>query len=336
MMSKFLKNIIIFNIPLFVLLLSYIIIDPFMVIYDYDNFYVEDRIPVEPDKDFVSTSMYLKNKETIGCNSFIFGNSRSKFYETEKWKQHIGQSSKCLHFDASGESLYGILKKIEFIDKNDSKLENALFIIDNQVLKQSKPRTDSHLFYISPQLVNYSNVFGFHLSHLKSYLNPRLFAAIFDYISFQKLTDFFTRKQVLYFFNGEYDKTSNELRYTEEEKLIVKGEYYTPRILNTFKAEQIYKIDSPIIGEEQKDILFSIKRILDKHKTEYKIVISPLYNQLKLNPIDLEFLQELFGTENVHDYSGKNDITDNYLNYYENSHYRPHIANRIMDEIYSN
>jgi hypothetical protein len=81
-------------------------------------------------------------------------------------------------------------------------------------------------------------------------------------------------------------------------------------------------------------MLLEIADIFKKNKTNYKLVINPLYDQVKLNQQDLDILIKLFGKENVHDFSGINFITNDYHNYYENPHYRPHIADYIMGEIY--
>ena len=59
-----------------------------------------------------------------------------------------------------------------------------------------------------------------------------------------------------------------------------------------------------------------------------------MYDQKKLNIEDLSILNALFGKENVFDFSGINQITNNLYNYYETSHYRPHVAKKIIDEIY--
>jgi hypothetical protein len=90
-----------------------------------------------------------------------------------------------------------------------------------------------------------------------------------------------------------------------------------------------------VIGVEQKQLLEKIKEVLAEDHTNYKIVISPLYDQLKLNTNDLNYLYLEFGRQNVYDFSGINDITRDKYTYYENSHYRPFIASRIMDSIYS-
>ena len=92
---------------------------------------------------------------------------------------------------------------------------------------------------------------------------------------------------------------------------------------------------SPVtIGVEQLRLLKSIKAVFEKDKTNYEIVISPVYDQQRLNTKDLNQLQEIFGKEYVHDFSGKNSITDNVYNYYETSHYLPSVADTIMKIIY--
>ena len=81
-------------------------------------------------------------------------------------------------------------------------------------------------------------------------------------------------------------------------------------------------------------MLYKIKSLIDESKTNCKIIISPLYNQIKFNPEDLIILQNIFGTNNVYDFSGINEYTNNTLNYYENSHYRPILCDQILSIIY--
>jgi hypothetical protein len=89
------------------------------------------------------------------------------------------------------------------------------------------------------------------------------------------------------------------------------------------------------ILENQKAMLSNIKSIANKHHTQLKVVISPLYDQKKLNTDDLKFLQQVFGNSNVFDFSGINSITNDYRNYYENSHYRPSVTKEILKVVYA-
>ena len=43
----------------------------------------------------------------------------------------------------------------------------------------------------------------------------------------------------------------------------------------------------------------------------------------------------IFGENNVHDFSGISKITNNYKNYYENSHYRTNVTKDILKTVYS-
>lgn len=94
-------------------------------------------------------------------------------------------------------------------------------------------------------------------------------------------------------------------------------------------------VSCPVIVIKQRKMLEEMMQTFKKHHTDYKIVINPLFDQIKLNPRDLDILREIFGKENVFDFSGTNEITVDCYNYYEDSHYRPHIARNILKRIYT-
>ena len=81
-------------------------------------------------------------------------------------------------------------------------------------------------------------------------------------------------------------------------------------------------------------MLQEIKSIFDKHNTNYRLVISPLYNQIKFNLTDLNVLNSIFGRNFVCDFSGIKELTKPKTNYYEFSHYRPKVGEQIMQRIY--
>ena len=133
-----------------------------------------------------------------------------------------------------------------------------------------------------------------------------------------------------------YSDITNELKFDLFEEEIRQNKFYTEEKIKLFqKRDSVQKFSPVAIKENQKVLLTNIRSVFRNHQTNYKIVISPLYNQLKLNPADLKYMKELFGENNVYDFSGINKITEDYRNYYEPSHYRPDVANEIMKEIYS-
>ena len=74
--------------------------------------------------------------------------------------------------------------------------------------------------------------------------------------------------------------------------------------------------------------------IFNKHNTKYKIVISPVYDQVPMEEEQLEVLEQIFGKQNIYNFSGKNKFTDSIHNFYETSHYKPNVANEIMNILY--
>ena len=71
-----------------------------------------------------------------------------------------------------------------------------------------------------------------------------------------------------------------------------------------------------------------------RHNTCYRVVVSPLYDQIKMNPEDVKALGEIFGAENVFDFSGVSEFTSDYRNYYDDSHYRPNVAREVLNIAY--
>ena len=135
----------------------------------------------------------------------------------------------------------------------------------------------------------------------------------------------------------KHDMRSNQVSYYvyDEELKNDPDSYYAGKLKLFYKRDSIQKISEPSLHTEQKALLKSILSILTLHKTNYKIIISPLYDQIKMNQADLDYLKMLFGAENVFDFSGINPITSDYHNYYETSHYRPFICDSILGIIYS-
>ena len=50
--------------------------------------------------------------------------------------------------------------------------------------------------------------------------------------------------------------------------------------------------------------------VFQTHHTNCKIIISPEYKQIRMNPADVEQLKNIFGSEHVYDFSGINQYTN--------------------------
>lgn len=333
-MKRFLLRLILFTLPLWLFLGVYVIEDPFRVLHSYDDLLnLDDSLWVNVNRDFVSTQAYeLQSSNEI--NSFILGNSRSLFFQVEDWKEHLPSDSRMFHFDASSETLYGITSKLEYLLRKDAEIDHALIVLDRSVLTKADPRT-GHLFSPSPQLAPLKHSVNFHYSHVRSFASIKFMKAYLGYKWFDIIPE---PKRLKMFFKDKqrtYIESSNEIRQDTLEALILNGEFYTPKKMTVFYDRSANEqVSDPVIHERQYQKLNRMQEILKESKTSYQIVISPLYDQKKLPKEDLDVLHALFGSESVHDFSGINEFTSDYRNYYEDSHYRPHVAKEIMKRIY--
>lgn len=330
-MRKFLKNVLVFSLPFFMLIVIYIATDVFRVIYHYDPYY-NGSYYIPTNRAYGSTMTYLNQNPNYHYDSFIFGNSRSLFYEVDTWKKYLPKGSKCMHFDEFGGSISGVHDKVLFIDKNGGRIKNALLVIDHAML--SRLEMAGYLFASPPILKGYSNFFSFHIQHFSAFLTPKFLVALADYNIFGEFRPYM--KDIISNDHHTYVAEYNELQRTKAEKEIKEGIYYDAKHLNVFKnVQKPGTFSNEKLGSKEINCLQEMKNVFDKQHTSYKIVISPLYDQIKLNKESHSILCEIFGKENIYDFSGVNEWNKDYHNYYENSHYRPLVSAEIMGIIYS-
>ena len=333
-MQKFLQNtawFLLVPVSIFTLLaITYLVMDPFKVLYKNEIFYdVKEKGTVGMNKDFISTENFLNHYQKEKYNSFILGNSRSFNYRITDWKPLLPPNSSCFHFDAANETLFGIYRKVEFLNSHGSDISNALIVLDKLTLETDRSRHGS-LFIISPKLVDNKNLADFHWTHFKTFVSPVFLYAFLDFKFSGEVKPYMQQSFLINKTMFILDHTKNELLTPQFDSLIKSGDYYTPEIMSTFYKRDTIQWTSPqTIFENQKSLLLKIALIFKNKKTNVKLVINPMYDQVKLNEEDLQFLKTTFGVENVFDYSGINQVTADYKNYYESSHYRPEVLQAL-------
>lgn len=332
-MKNFIVKITTFCLPLILLVITYVTTDVFKVIYHYDPFFTDSYYYVAVNRAYGSTMTYINQDPKYHYDSFIFGNSRSLFYEIDTWKKYLPKKSACIHFDEAFGSISGVSDKVAFIDKNGGQLKNALLVIDHELLSRLEQK-DNYLVISPPILKNYRNIIDFHKQHFIAFFNLTFLVALADYNMFGVFRPYMQN----YIDNSHstYLPQYNEIQKPFAEKKIAEGVYYDAELLKSFENVQepgSYSLEE--LSIEEIECLKDIKEIFNKHKTSYKIVISPLYDQVKLNRKTYHILCSIFGKENIYDFSGVNKWTKDYHNYYEILHYRPCVAAEIMDIIYN-
>jgi hypothetical protein len=331
-MGKFIKKAFLFLAPLLLLTLCYVITDPYQTIFDR-NVYLFDYIMLS--RGGVSAKVYLKNKDKYKYDSFIFGSSRSTAHTAAEWSKYLGKDNVPFSFGAWNESIEGIYRRLRLIDSLKSPIRNAFILIDADLTftKSDTDRTGD--FADDHYLISGESRFRYYVSGFMNYIeNPRLIITSIDYKLFHKqrgyMDNFVDMKK------GDLDPVTNDW-FPNSEKNILRDSvaYYKAAEGKFYKrpAEQTYAKTQ--ITRKKTNYLYKIAIILQKHHTNYKIVIAPLYDQVKLNPADLAILWRVFGRQRVYDYSGINAITNNRFNYGSDVvHYRKKAGNLMFKEIY--
>ena len=331
-MKKFLRFCFMLNLPLVALIAYYIIVDPFKVIWNYEVYEKPDDF-VGLNRGYVSTMHYLDTKDSQKYDSFIFGNSRSISYHIDEWKKYIPKNSICYHYDEAGGAMAHLYNEIR-IASEQSDLRNALVILDHGIL--SRTYLHGHLFEMCPALQNNANFLKFQLLYFKSFYNLAFLKRYVDYYLHMEYKPYMGSYIINKTWKLDYDPSNNELSWARQEESITNGDFYNSDRIELFSNAQfpdsIYDVE---INTERLELLYGIKSFFDTHHTNYKIVISPTYDQIKINPNDLKILYSIFGKDNVFDFTGVSTWSLDYHNHYEVYHYRPCVANDVMRIVYT-
>ncbi len=331
-MKHYLLKLLLFLSPILLIVGTYVILDPFKVIWHYDNYYANLR-EVIINRGYVSTQVFDNQNDTCHYDSFILGNSTSLAFHIKEWQQHIGTDTRCFHFDAMSGSVEGLLLKVKHIDKQKNQIKNALILIDHRMLERGNYQ--SHIYMQPPSLTHNQNFWKFHWVHFVSFLNTKFFKAYIDYRFNGKLKPYM--KDILCPRDDiKYDGKTNEIEYVYREKRIADNIYYEPEFIQKLiTGQHPDSTDVAHINGEKRKMFTEIANIFKRHHTRVKVVISPFWDQIRLNPTDLKCLQDIFGKENVYNFSGPNKWNADYHNYYDNIHYRPQVATEILNIIYT-
>lgn len=316
----------------------YIWLDPFRIIHTYEPYFSDkDPMHVGWNKSFISTDNFNRHYKKEKYDSYIFGSSRSINYLASDWRPHLPANASIYHFDASSETLTGILYKIKYIKSKGLDIRNALIILDIELLSKQENR-DNHLFIQHPDLTPGHDFLKFHITFFNVFRQRAFLKALYD-LKRHDFQPYMVETGILTQHNPSYDPITNEERYPAMDSLIriSPEKYYTAERLAPFpkNKEEILAPSYLETGSTSYNILCQIKENLGNN-CDYYIIVSPTIKLLKINASDLKALRQIFGTERVFDFSGKNKISEDYHSYYDNkSHSRPEICKILIDSIYS-
>jgi hypothetical protein len=323
-----LKQLLIFSSPVLLLALSYFIFDPFHVLKAYDAY--PDNYLESYNRNRIGTQIFLNHNKQERYQSFIFGSSKSSVFYTEDWSKYINDATP-FHFDASNEVISGIYGKVKFIDNQGNDLKNVFMVFDAETFNYVAD-TASSIIHIQDYEWSGQNRFMYQLTFFKAFFKEMYFLKYFDKVLFNKYKPYmygaFENKHMLYTPINNNFIFQSYIEQLKEDSLA----YYIRDLF--YERNELELTQEPGIKPYQVNYLKEIKAVFDKHKTNYKIVFGPNYDQKKVNPKDLEIVKSVFGHQNVYDFTGQNELTTPLSNYYEIYHYKPSVARQILKSIY--
>ncbi len=334
-LNRFVGRCLIAALPLLALLIIYIILDPFKVL----NPQLEPNGSIVPyNKGLISLSTYYRQRTELKYNAFIFGSSRTIYYRADDWARHLPAEASIMHFDASSETIDGILQKMQYIHHRGDSIKYAL--IEFAPWSFETQPSDALPFRTPPQLTS-DIPLDFLISYFRDFMR-RDFIRCYAIYQLTGKTVEFGDKRVFANSTFDYDSITNECISDSIENLLNSNPslYYrnrfTPEEYAIMTArDSIPPVYPRSITMELAEKLWQIAFILHDHHTDYRVIVGPDWKRNIINPNDLATLQCIFGIRHVHDFSNYPEATDTIINFYDHTHYRPHVAKAIIDSIYT-
>lgn len=330
-MKKFLLIILaFFGIPLLLLLGLYLWTDPFRTLHAFD---INDVNTV--NREYVSTELYLRNKDTYHYNSFVFGSSQASGLNTYTWKMYLPEGAQPFLFQAWSDNIYGVKQKIEWLDANGAKIEHALILMDmpgffeGPQLKYDALSMQHYALTGTPEWLYHTREYYNFIQRPSSWWrNGKLkMRGYKEEITADSITnDWFKENAQNYMDIPKQDSLSECSEQTRRNFFL----------RNSQVSEVDVKMAPAMVDESFMPTLRAIKAVLDKQHTEYYIIITPVYRYTHpyMNPKDLDTLQEVFDAERVYDFSSRNEYTSDYNDFFDPVHFGTRLGWFMLREIY--
>lgn len=331
-MKKFLLVIsFTLELPILLLLAIYLYTDPFCTLKKFDLSHVD-----QTNREYLSTELFLRNKDKYHYDSFIFGSSRGTGINTYTWKMYLPNESQQYLFQAWSETLTGIELKIEYLQKNNIPMRNALVLIDipgtfveNQLPYESLT-LKHYLFTGQPRWV-YNGIHFFNFIQKASLWIESMDETI-NHMPHPITSDSITNDTYI-------DNINHYASLPQQDSMMTTTSKVRQNLFAWIADKSIddVQMSPPLINNDFLSQLHNIKCIFDENNTNYQIIITPgyCYNTQYINTADLVILQNIFGEDRVHDYSAPNDLNMDYNNFMDPGHFDLHTGFIMLQEIYT-
>ena len=334
-MKRFVLRSLLALLPALLLVALYVIRDPFHVIRPYDGNVNQpgDTVQLTVNTGYISTEAFKFYEPTRHFDSFIFGSSLSGYYRIQDWQKHLPDNASPFHFNASRETLQGILNKLRFLSDNGISVKNALIVMEDEMLKR-RPMDRDVLFVQHPQTAPNVSWWEFHQLYFNAFRHPEL-------IAYTLLPNATTTRRALdkgYATTDIPDRIEevNEGYYGWADSVIAVNPevFYTPEHIARYTQPMTLMPCPDKVTAEVETMLTEIADILKSQGTDYQIIIPPHYAWEPVSSHDLYKLEQIFGQQRVHDYSHDPNMGYDLHYYYDDGHLIAKECAQLMDSAY--
>lgn len=330
-MKKFLLLLfLILGCPILLLLGVFIYTDPFRTLHPFNPNDVDAT-----NREYLSTELFLHNKDKYPYNSFVFSSSRGGGINTYTWKMFMNDTtSQPFLFQAWSESLSGIELKMQYLIQNNIPIDNALILLDipGSFAKDQLPTEalsmKHYIFTQQPKWIYNAILFYNFCQKPSRWIESFRERLINKQVSLE--SDSITNDW----------KVDNYLTYAElppmdslKECSDMTRRTFFEKIKN--KSEEDIGMSPILVNETFNSQLKHIKQMLDENKTDYHIIITPAYcyTSTYINNEDLCTLETIFGKDRIHDFT-RHYITRDYNYFSDPNHFGLRAGYIMLEEIY--
>lgn len=313
----------------------YLIKDPFNVLSSYDGEAPApaDTVQLTVNAGYISTEAFNYFYPTRHFDSFIFGSSLSGYYRIQDWITHLPPGVSAFHYNASRETLHGILNKLTYLSHCGVSIKHALIVMEDEMLKR-QPLDGDILYVQHPSTAPNVSWWKFHQLYFNAFRHPELMA-------YTLYPNAFTTQLVLdkgYATTDIPDRIEslNESYYAWADSLIATNPdaFFTPAHMARYSQPMRMMPCPDKITPAVETLLTEIARMLKQQGTDYQIIIPPHYAWEAISDHDLYEMERIFGRKRVHDYSHDPDMGSDLHYYYDDGHLIAQQCARLMDSAY--
>lgn len=334
-MKRFVLRSLLALLPVLLLVALYVIKDPFHVLRYHDGEApTTDTVALTVNTGFQSVEVFKRFDPERHYDSFIFGSSLSGYYRVGDWKEHLPAGASPIHFNASRETLQGILNKLHFLASQGANVAHALIVMEDEML-QRRPLDSDVLYVQHPQTTSKVSWWEFHQLYFNAFRHPEL-------VAFTLWPSQATARMVLERGYATTDipdriESVNESYYGWADSLIrVDADaFYTPSHLAKYSHPMRKQPSDDKVTPAVEDLLRQIAQALKELGTDYQIIIPPHYASEAISSADLFCLESIFGNERVHDYSHDPVMGGDLHYYYDDGHLIASACAQLMDSAYA-